>query len=396
LENKNFGLASFLDLSKAFDTINHKLLIVKLKFYNFDTSALELLSNYLTSRTMIVIVNGTQSKSEKLTIGVPQGSILGPLLFIIYLNDLCALNLFSILILYADDITLFYHEKDIYTVRDRLKSDIEQINNWLKHNQLILNWDKTKIMPFNHSKRDHIGPLTRPTNIYINIDNHEIEFVDEFKLLGVTIDNKLTFESHIDNIISKVNSKSFTLLSNLKYFPFKFRSSLFKLFIVPNFDYCSSAFIHLGNKTRRNRVQNCFNKAIKRLLNIRLENLNEKEQLAKLMAHNILPPFYRQFYRFCCFILIVLRNIKLDLNSELVKCKNIRNNYIQPKELTFMENSFLNLSIKTLNLFLDKIYLKLNDLRTESEKKFVKEETIRMYDRFCNVLYTDFQHKFLT
>ena len=150
----------------------------------------------------------------------------------------------------------------------------------------------------------------------------------------MTFDNKLTFESHIDNIISKVNSKSFTLLSNLKYFPFKFRSSLFKLFIIPNFDYCSSAFIHLGNKTRRNRVQNCFNKAIKRLLNIRLENLNEKEQLAKLMAHNILPPFYRQFYRFCCFILIVLRNIKLDLNSELIKCKNTRNNYIQPKALT--------------------------------------------------------------
>jgi hypothetical protein len=122
--------------------------------------------------------------------------------------------------------------------------------------------------------------------------------------------------------------------------------------------------------------------------------LNEKEYLAKLMAHNILPPF-RQFYRFYCFILIVLRNIKLDLNSELVKCKNIRNNYIRPKALTFMENSFLNLSIKTLNLFLDKIYLKLNVLRTESENNFVKEETIRMYDRFCNVLYTDFQHNFL-
>ena len=124
--------------------------------------------------------------------------------------------------------------------------------------------------------------------------------------------------------------------------------------------------------------------------------MNEKEQLAKLMAHNILPPFYRQFYRFCCFILIVLRNIKLDLNSELIKCKNTRNNYIQPKAQTLMENSFLNLSIKTLNLFLDKIYLKLNDLRTESEKNVVKKETIRVYDRFCNVLYTDFQHKFLT
>jgi hypothetical protein len=396
LENKNYGLSSFLDLSKAFDTINHKLLIIKLKFYNFDSPALELLSNYLTNRTMIVIVNGNNSKSEKLTIGVPQGSILGPLLFIIYLNDLCALNLFSIIILYADDITLFCHGKDIYSVRDRLKSDIESINNWLKHNQLILNWDKTKIMPFNYSNRDHTGPLAKPTNIYINIDKHDIEFVDEFKLLGVTIDNRLTFESHIDNIISKVNSKSFTLLSNLKFFPYKFRPSLFKLFIVPNFDYCSSTFLHLGNKTRRNRVQNCFNKAIKRLLNIKIDSLDEKEQLAKLQNYNILPPFYRQFYRFCCFILIVLRNTKLELNSELSKCKNIRNNYIQPKALTFMENSFLNLSIKTLNLFLEKIYLNSKNISIASEKDVVKKETMRIYDRFCNILYSDFQHKFLT
>jgi len=335
-------------------------------------------------------------ESEKLTIGLPQGSILGPLLFIIYLNDLCALNLFSIIILYADDITLFCHGKDIYSVRDRLKSDIESINNWLKHNQLILNRDKTKIMPFNYSNRDHSGPLAKPTNIYINIDKHDIEFVDEFKLLGVTIDNRLTFESHIDNIISKVNSKSFTLLSNLKFFPYKFRPSLFKLFIVPNFDYCSSTFLHLGNKTRRNRVQNCFNKAIKRLLNIKIDSLDEKEQLAKLQNYNILPPFYRQFYRFCCFILIVLRNTKLELNSELSKCKNIRNNYIQPKALTFMENSFLNLSIKTLNLFLEKIYLNSKNISIASEKDVVKKETMRIYDRFCNILYSGFQHKFLT
>jgi len=184
----------------------------------------------------------------------------------------------------------------------------------------------------------------------------------------------LTFESHIDNIISKVNSKSFTLLSNLKFFPYKFRPSLFKLFIVPNFDYCSSTFLHLGNKTRRNRVQNCFNKAIERLLNIKIDSLDEKEQLAKLQNYNILPPFYRQFYRFCCFILIVLRNTKFGLNSELSKCKNIRNNYIQPKVLTFMENSFLNLSIKTLNLFLEKIYLNSKNISIESEKDVVKKK----------------------
>ena len=126
LENKKFGIASFLDLSKAFDTINHIILLTKLKFYNFDAKSYSLLANYLSNRTMIVNVNGTFSKSEKLTVGVPQGSILGPLLFIIFLNDICAIKLEKcFLTLFADDITMYCYGEKICAVRDMMTRDME-------------------------------------------------------------------------------------------------------------------------------------------------------------------------------------------------------------------------------------------------------------------------------
>ena len=219
------------------------------------------------------------------------------------------------------------------------------------------------------------------------------------------MDNKLTFDTHIRNIISRVNSKTVLIIKNLKAFPYKFRTTLFKLFIVPVFDYCSTTFIHLGNKTRRNKIQNCFNRSVKKLLFVELESLREDKQLELKLQHaskfcNILPSFYRQFYHFCCFIIIVLKNSKLDLSGMLNSKKTVRNNYSQPlADTNFMQNSFLVISIKTLNLFLNKLYS--NSLETKSSidtlKKEVKAETILRYHKFCNILYTDdFQHRYLT
>ena len=232
------------------------------------------------------------------------------------------------------------------------------------------------------------------------IDGYDIGFVNEFRLLGVTIDNNLTFDAHISNIISKVNSKTFLILKNLKSFPYAFRTILFKLFIVPIFEYCSTTFIHLGNKKRGSKLQNCFNRSIKKLLYIELDHLSEQEQLVALKKSNILPPFYRQFYHFCCFIIIILKNTKLDLFNILNSNKTVRNNYTQPLALTkFMQNSFLVISIKTLNLFLEKLYSKSLSKKCSIDtlKKDVKAETLTRYHKFCNILYTDeFQHRFLT
>ena len=358
------------------------------------------MENYLSNRTMIFYVNGTFSKCEQLTVGVPQGSILGPLLFIIFLNDICALKLKCCLTLFADDITMFCSGKNICAVRDMMTVDMGSVYEWLNNNQLILNWDKTKAMCFSYSSHNQIDPHIQPTNIFISIDGHNISFVDEFRLLGVTVDNKFTFDTHIHNICSKVNSKTVLIIKNLKAFPYKFRTTLFKLFIVPVFDYCSTTFIHLGNKTRRNKIQSCFNRSIKKILYVELESLREEQQLDALKFSNILPPFHRQFYHFCCFIFIVLQNSKLDLFGMLNDRKTVRNNYTQPLASTkFLQNSFLILSIKTLNLFLDKLYTNsvTKKCSIDTLKKEVKAETTRRYHSFCNILYTDeFQHRFLT
>ncbi len=139
----------FLDLSKAFDTISHTLLLKKLHFYNFSQNSVNLLSNYLSERTVKVNIDGALSKSEAMTVGVPQGSVLGPMLFILYMNDLSHLPLSSKLLLYADDTTVYLGGTNLYDTLKLLSDDLKIINKWLSHNRLILNIKKTQAMYFN-------------------------------------------------------------------------------------------------------------------------------------------------------------------------------------------------------------------------------------------------------
>ena len=144
LDRSNFIISIFLDLSKAFDTVDHKLLLKKFKFYNFDPSLINLLSNYLNERFIRVNIEGNLSKSEQIEVGVPQGSVLGPLLFIIFINDLTRLRLSSTLLLFADDTTMYLCGKDLNEVLAKVKQDLHLVKDWLAHNRLILNLSKTQ------------------------------------------------------------------------------------------------------------------------------------------------------------------------------------------------------------------------------------------------------------
>ena len=171
----------------------------KLEYYNFDNSAIILLKNYLNNRLIKVKLDQTLSKSESLNVGVPQGSILGPLFFIIFINDFDKLNLSSKLVLFADDSTLYLSGNNIETLLSKLTDDLKLISEWLGKNRLLINWNKTVAMHILTSshKKFHFK------NLKINIDGNSIPFVVETKMLGVTIDHQLTFTKHISNISKK-------------------------------------------------------------------------------------------------------------------------------------------------------------------------------------------------
>ena len=198
---------------------------------------------------------------------------------------------------------------------------MELICEWLRNNQLIINREKTYAMhfpPSSHVSKQIIEP--RPENLTIKIDDHYVNFVSETRILGTMIDFKLNFDNHIDTIIKKVNSRTFILSRNIKMFPSKFRTSLFKLFIVPNFEYCSSLYFVLNSKLLRKKLEYCFSKSAKRIMNIDLFNKSENDQFKILKIVNIFPLTYRLLYHYLCYIFTV--NFHLKGHCPSIYCLN--------------------------------------------------------------------------
>ena len=200
---RDFLAAVFIDLSKAFDSVNHRLLIYKLERYGFRGCFGGLLRSYLSNRQQFIDVSGHQSTKKFIIAGVPQGSVLGPLLFNIYINDLAYFITNNNMIFYADDGVFYKAGDDGVTVGASLNDSLCSFNQWLGVNGLLVNTSKTKYMIFSTS---HIMDL----NIIIN--NNQISRVDSFKYLGITLDSFLTYTEHINNLIQK-----FSLIQGLCY-----------------------------------------------------------------------------------------------------------------------------------------------------------------------------------
>ena len=142
IENKETPCCVFLDFAKAFDTVNHQILLRKLEHYGIRGLGNKLLQSYLTNRQQCVSVAGSNSKLKNIEHGVPQGSILGPLLFLIYINDICESSSKLSFFLFADDTTLFYSHKDTKVIKETFNRELITISDWLKANKLSLNVKK--------------------------------------------------------------------------------------------------------------------------------------------------------------------------------------------------------------------------------------------------------------
>jgi hypothetical protein len=251
MDSGNVPLCIFLDLSKAFDTLDHNILLHKLHYYGIKNTASNLLSSYLTNRQQYVDLDGTESDTLKISTGVPQGSILGPLLFIIYMNDIAQLSSMFTMVMYADDTSLQstlnnFNSNITADINIKINSELNKISEWLKANKLSLNVSKSKYMVFHQKNKKFRDPQ-------IAIDNIDIEKVDTFNFLGLTIDKHLNWKAHSDKIYSKI-SRAIGILNRLKYFlPLHVKQTMYNSLILSHINYCILAWG--GNLARIEKQQ---------------------------------------------------------------------------------------------------------------------------------------------
>ena len=231
LENKEYGVCILLDFAKAFDTVNHEILLKKLEHYGIRGVAQQWLKSYLSNRMQCTEVGDTQSELEIIRWGVPQGSVLGPLLFLIYINDIVnSSNIFKF-ILFADDTSLYYSCKNVQTIEVIINQELAKISEWLSANRLSLNVGKSKLLYFTNNDRKILK------DIHIKINDQILAEVPDAKYLGVYIDNKLQWNTHINNIKLRL-SKGASILAKIRhYVPKPVLRSLYFTFINSHIDY---------------------------------------------------------------------------------------------------------------------------------------------------------------
>lgn len=207
LLNRNKGctsIAVFIDIAKAFNCINHVLLLNKLNALGFPNSLVKLIDSYLLDRKQVVKLNGIMSDEGFITDGVPQGSNLGPTLFLIYINDLMNIKIRGFLNLFADDSCISVSNKGLSKICVVLNHDLKLFSEWCVANRLTVNVKKTKAVVFWKNKNS-IASLDK---IYLN--GQVVETVTDYTYLGFTLDDKLTFYNHAKKMIQSSMSKVYT------------------------------------------------------------------------------------------------------------------------------------------------------------------------------------------
>lgn len=343
----------FIDFCKAFDSVMPSILLHKLKLYGFSNSAIQLITSYFQNRKQIVKFNSVLSDINEINVGVPQGSILGPLFFLIFINDMpLFLDLF--IKLFADDTTLYknfiYSSSNI--IINKFLLDLIPFLDWCKFNYLNVNWEKTHFMFITNSNVSFPSSI----NLLYNSTSFNISVVTHFKLLGITLDNKLNFVKHVTNTIKLINCKLFSI-KKLFYLSTKVKIQFFKTFLLPYFDYCASLSIYFCSSTIQ-LLHNSYYFCLYKLFNFKFINRDVTEINEFLFNFNLITFEYRIFTRLSFFIhkiinypdspselknLLIKRNISYNLREMRPYYAHQIYNHLGEYSFNFFFSNFINI-----------------------------------------------------
>ena len=249
----------FVDLTKAFDTVDHQILCQKLLHYGVNGREFSWFRSYLSGRKQFCRVNGIDSEIGDLETGVPQGSCLGPLLFLIYINDLPQAVQDSVVSMYADDTNLCYKSADIIQLYETINKDLSKLDTWLKGNKLTLNVGKTKAMLVTTSQK---RKMLKAQNVELNLNirNIELELLQTVKYLGLQIDSSLNWKEQVLAIFKKVSRAVGFLKYAKSFLPKDSLMTLYRGIVEPHFQYCCSVWGCCGS-TEIKKLQKLQNRA---------------------------------------------------------------------------------------------------------------------------------------
>ena len=236
-ESEMIGVC-FLDIQKCFDTIDHDLLLTKLEKYGILDNELKWFKHYMSHRSQIVTCNGQVSDKRYIDIGVPQGSTLGPFLFLIFINDLsqCVPNGYCSM--FADDVAIYTTGKNINDVQDSLQNCVTNVNDWYDYNKLSVNTKKSNVMLIGSQR----SIRSNAVKLDINMSGNSLEQVSSTRYLGVHIDNMMKWDIHVQNICRNVSAKLATLNRVRKFLAKDVLTRIYCTSILPILDYACSVW----------------------------------------------------------------------------------------------------------------------------------------------------------
>ena len=311
LDSKKVTGSIAIDVSKAFDSICHNLLLVKLRAYGVGEKAIDFLHSYLSGRKQRVKVNGVFSDWLPVYCGVPQGSLLGPLLFNVFINDLNFSVQLSAQRLYADDTTAYASNTDISALELSLNTGLEDLSSWFASNHLSVNSKKTQAMilgKHSHEPALHIGDSVNEISGFLNI-------------LGVCIDDKLSFKDHLSTVLRKVYAKVGALRRLRKLVPADISLMLYKAYILLHLEYCSPLLLGI-NKTLKRKLESANYYALKALLNFG----NSLDYDFLLSAVNMQSLEHRRYYQSLVLLFKCIKGNGPDYISDLFEPRILRYN----------------------------------------------------------------------